>query len=117
QIQENSCFIFSIFRWKYRINIETMNNIMKTTAKNIKYTMRPNKDKHSFYQALKALDPAAIRYLADALNVSIKRLPNIYFLSREDIEELRNDAILITLKKLQDGSFQFQEYDPLAYAM
>lgn len=74
-------------------------------------------DKKTFFEALRTLAPKAIRHLSEKLLPLIHSVGGVYLLSREDIEELNNDAILITLQKLQDGSFQFQDYDPVSYAL
>ncbi|MEZ4954024.1 MAG: hypothetical protein R2825_10660 [Saprospiraceae bacterium] len=76
-----------------------------------------SKDKQAFFAALKELDGAAIRHLSEKLSVLIKSIPNIYLLQKEDIEELKNDAILVTLKKMEEGTFVFQDYDPVTYCM
>lgn len=76
-----------------------------------------SKDKQAFFAALKELDGAAIRLLSVRLSGLIKSLPNIYLLQKEDIEELKNDAILVALKKMEDGEFVFQDYDPVTYCM
>ncbi|MEZ4932588.1 MAG: hypothetical protein R2788_10770 [Saprospiraceae bacterium] len=76
-----------------------------------------SKDKQAFFAALKELDGAAIRHLSEKLSVLIKSIPNIYLFQKEDIEELKNDAILVTLKKMEEGTFVFQDYDPVTYCM
>lgn len=75
------------------------------------------KDKLKFFKALERQDPVAIRYLSDRLSYSIKSLPGVYHFLKEDIEELKNDALLILLKKITNGEFVYQEYDPLSYAL
>ena len=68
------------------------------------------------YDLLAQLDEAAIRRLGNQLFPIIKSLPGVHLFSAEDIEELRNDALLITLQKITTGQFKFQEHSPLGYA-
>ena len=72
---------------------------------------------YQLFESLKSLDRQAIRHMSNRLLVAIKALPGIYHFQKEDIEELRNDALLITLKKITSEEFVFQDYDPLSYAM
>lgn len=75
------------------------------------------KDSQQFYEALKKLSAEAILHLSNRLEKSVKSLNGVYLLTKEDIEEVRNDAILITLKKITEGLYQYQSYSPLSYTM
>lgn len=75
------------------------------------------KDSLQFYEALKQLRSEAILHLSNRLEKSVKSLNGVYLLTNEDIEEVRNDAILITLKKITEGLYQYQNYSPLSYTM
>jgi RNA polymerase sigma factor (sigma-70 family) len=86
-------------------------------AKTNKNTNNTYPDKQTFHKALALLEAPAIRELSRQLEHAIKNsLYNSYLLPPEDIEELRNDAIVITLQKMADGSFLFQGNAPATYA-
>lgn len=74
-------------------------------------------DKQKHFEGLKAADPNAIRLLSRRLDQYIPTLQGIYLLQKQDIEELRNDVILLTLQKLQDGAFQFRDLELVSYAL
>ena len=79
-------------------------------------TRRPYPNEKELYEALTRLEAKAIRYLSKRLKNALKNLKGIYLLSEQDIEELNNDAILVTLQKLTNGQLVFQGYSPVAYA-
>ena len=76
-----------------------------------------NTKDRDFFESLKNHESWAIQHLADRLTNFMPTIPSIYLLSKEDIEELRNDTLLITLKNLTRGTFQFQNLDPVTYAL
>ncbi len=74
-------------------------------------------DKTGFYQSLKKHEPPAIRHLAQRVGAFLNGSPSSGFLTNEDKEELVNDAVFITLKKIGDGQFILNDADPATYAI
>ena len=62
------------------------------------------------------LDPQAIKQLSRQLDAAIKSIKSIYLLGKEDIEELKQDALLITIRRLQEGQVLFDGITPVAFA-
>jgi RNA polymerase sigma factor (sigma-70 family) len=77
----------------------------------------PIAEKSLFYQALLRQDAAAIRQLSQRIKPVLNQLTGAYHLSREDIEEWLNDAIVVTLQKIANGEYEFKNYDPATYAV
>ena len=76
-----------------------------------------NSSNEVLFQGLKRLDSTAIRQLSEKLSCCIKSITRIYLLPKEDIEELKNDAIVITLKKITEGEFIYQGPHPVAFTI
>jgi len=73
-------------------------------------------DKQAFYDALGRADPAAIRALAGKIAYDVKQATLHAALSAEDAEELVNDAVLITITNIQNQTFLYSDFSPVAYA-
>lgn len=73
-------------------------------------------DHRDFIAALRNVETPAIKQLHSELAVAIKSIKGIYLISKEDIEELKNDALLITIRRLQDGQILFDHTSPVAFA-
>lgn len=74
-------------------------------------------DKRVFFDALGQADSDAIRFLAQKISYSIRQSAFKARLAAEDVEELINDAIVITIGNIQQGKVQFMDYSPVAYAL
>lgn len=66
--------------------------------------------------SIRELDQNAIRHLHQELTSAVKSVKGIYLLSREDIDELKNDALLITIRRLQEGLVLFDGTSVVGYA-
>jgi RNA polymerase sigma factor (sigma-70 family) len=73
-------------------------------------------DKQAFYDALGRAEPAAIRALAGKIAYDVKQATQHAALSAEDAEELVNDAVMITITNIQNQSFLYSDFSPVAYA-
>jgi len=71
----------------------------------------------AFLQSLKHLEQAAIQQLSRKVGGFL--LSNNYngHLSPEDLEEVVNDAVFITLKKIRDDQFNIKEASPATFAI
>lgn len=69
------------------------------------------------YQQLKKYDPAAIRYLhfKTLHHLQIKRKNSTVM--QEDIEELANDAVLLALQKIRNGTYSYQGFSPVTFTL
>ncbi len=72
-------------------------------------------DKRAFYDALGRAEPLAIRALAGKISYDVKQAALRAGLTLEDAEELVNDAVVITISNIQNQSFQFTDFSPVAY--
>jgi RNA polymerase sigma factor (sigma-70 family) len=73
-------------------------------------------DKQAFYDALGRGEPAAIRALAGKIRHDTTRLALFANLTAEDAEELVNDAVVITITNINNHTFLFSDFSPVAYA-
>ena len=70
-----------------------------------------------FFQNLQAMKPHAIRALASRVASYLSSISARDLLSKEDKEEVINDALLITLKKIGEGFFVPTQADPATFAI
>ena len=68
------------------------------------------------FEGLRRVEPSAIKFLHQKVAGFLQKRGAGYSASTSDLEEMANDAILITLKKIAEGEFQFQGLSPIAYA-
>jgi len=73
-------------------------------------------DMAAFYDALKELESEAIVELRNRIWPSLKRRGSECGVSVPDLEEIAHDALVIALEKIANGTFQFEQTDPAAYA-
>lgn len=81
--------------------------------------LAPNQDTKEdliFFNALKMADSTAIVELAQKIRYSTKQAAYNARLSAQDTEELLNDALVITIRNIREGKFQFMGISPAAYA-
>src|SRR5690606_14971276 len=62
-------------------------------------------------------DVSTIRVLAAKVVPDVRRVVRQAGLDDEDIEEVLNDAILVTLSSIRKGTFQFMDFHPAAYTL
>jgi RNA polymerase sigma factor (sigma-70 family) len=77
----------------------------------------PSFSKKQLYEALGAADEAAIVFLADKVSTDVRQAGRRGGLAEEDIEELLQDVIMITITSIRKGSFEFMDFHPAAYAL
>jgi len=73
-------------------------------------------DKQALFNALGRGDSAAIRALAGKIRYDVDQAARYAGLSGEDVEELLNDAMVITITNIQKQTFLFSDFSPAAYA-
>lgn len=73
-------------------------------------------DKKAFYDALEKVSPAAVALLGEKIGYDIGQSAKRAKLSKEDTEELINDAVVITVGNIRKGTFPFVDSSPVAYA-
>lgn len=71
----------------------------------------------AFFQSLKNQEHDAIRQLAKQVGNFLTSLRGNLGLSTEDLEEIVNDSVLITLQKIRDGQFVLRDATPTTYAI
>lgn len=76
---------------------------------------RQFENNEQLFQALKSLNNSAIRCVQNKAMASAKQLVEKYGLPTEDVDELLNQSSLIFLRKIEDGSYQFQGHAPSSY--
>lgn len=74
-------------------------------------------DKRAFHEQLHSAEPAAIRQLYARIAGVITHAASCRQIGPQDTEEIIQDALLITIKKIRDGSFRFLGFDPATYAV
>lgn len=74
-------------------------------------------EREQFFQRLKALEPLAIRHLAQKVGSFLSIVPIRDLINAEDREEITNDAVFITLKKILEESFKPTQADPATFAI
>lgn len=73
--------------------------------------------KQKLFTALGQADPNAIRVLADKIRPELcRRMLRIGFFV-EDVDELLNDVLVITISNIRKQTFTFQDFHPAAYAL
>ncbi len=70
-----------------------------------------------FFHDLRQANHGAIRLLAQKIATTIRRSAFRAGLSKEDVEELINDAVVITISKIRAEKLTYPEYQPVAYAL
>ncbi len=68
------------------------------------------------YQQLRIHDPIAVRLLCEGIKSHLQLGKYRKATSAEDLEELTNDAAVLVLRKINDGTFSFFGVSPLCYA-
>ena len=76
---------------------------------------RQFENNEQLFQALKSLNNSAIRCVQNKARPSAKQLVEQYKLDPESVDELLNQSSLIFLRKITDGSYQFQGHAPSSY--
>ena len=76
-------------------------------------------EKHpeAFLDRLKNQDTEAIQRLAEAVQAFLLSKNQNGLLSNEDVEEVVNDAVFITIQKIQGGQFILKDALPTTYAI
>ena len=69
----------------------------------------------ALFEGLKKEDNAAILYAQIKVLPSVKKLTKDYGLPLEQVDDILNQSTLILLRKIGDGSYQFQNYAPTTY--
>ncbi len=86
-------------------------------------TLKPTRqlDKKSgpafIYQQLKILDPVAVKLLCENIKLHLKHNKYKLATTTEDLEELANDAAVLVLRKICDGSYSFLGVSPMSFAL
>ncbi len=73
-------------------------------------------DNKAFYDALGRAEPGAIRVLAGKIAGNVRQAALRAALSTEDAEELVHDAVVVTIANIQNQTFLFSDFSPVAYA-
>ena len=68
------------------------------------------------YHQLKVLDPAAVSLLCESIKHHLLFKKHRIAASTEDLEELANDAAVLVLRKICDGSYSFFGVSPMSFA-
>jgi RNA polymerase sigma factor (sigma-70 family) len=76
---------------------------------------RQYNDNEQLFNALKSLNNAAILCVQTKAMPSAHKLVQQYRLAPESVDELVNESTLIFLRKISDGSYQFQGHAPSSY--
>lgn len=73
--------------------------------------------KLELFTALGQANPNAIRMLADKIRPELyRKMLRIGFFV-EDVDELLNDVLVITISNIRKQTFTFQDFHPSAYAL
>jgi len=78
---------------------------------------KPLRDKRAFHEKLSNANAGAIRELYARIAGTIHNAASYWQIGSQDVEEIIQDALLITIKKIRDGTFQFLGFDPATYAV
>lgn len=70
------------------------------------------REPYTFYGALKNLEPAAIVHLRDRIWPALQRWGTHSRVDRRDLQEIAQDAVVLTLQKIENGAFRFEGADP-----
>lgn len=76
-----------------------------------------DEDRRQFFQRLQALEPSAIRHLAQRIDSFLSTASIRNLVDAEDRKEITNDAVFITLKKIREGAFQPTQAAPATFAI
>lgn len=68
------------------------------------------------YHQLKTLDPAAVNLLCEGIKLHLQLKKYRKTALAEDLEELANDAAVLVLRKICDGSYSFFGVSPMCFA-
>lgn len=69
----------------------------------------------ALFEGLKNADNAAILYAQLKVLPSVKKIVKGYGLPAEQVDEVLNESTLTLLRKISDGSYQFQNHAPTTY--
>lgn len=69
----------------------------------------------ALFEGLKEADNEAILYAQLKILPSVKKMVKNYGLPAEQVDEVLNQSTLIFLRKISDGSYQFQNHAPTTY--
>lgn len=69
------------------------------------------------FQGLKNMERHAIRFLGDRIRAYLETMRVRNMISMEDCEEITNDAVFITLKKIGEGLFVPAQAEPTTFAI
>lgn len=72
-------------------------------------------DNERLFHGLKSLDNAAILCVQTRVMASARKFAKQYGLPPDSADEVLNQSTLVFLKKIQDGSYQFQGHAPSTY--
>lgn len=75
------------------------------------------KDPEGLISALAAEVPEAILFMDAQAKNHINQIALSYQLSKEDIEELRMDCLVIFIQKIKKGEYVYQGFEPLTYLL
>jgi RNA polymerase sigma factor (sigma-70 family) len=89
------------------------NNIVPTAA----LPLLENDKRYLHFLDLKNNDSQAILLLKEKISPVVKNMSFNRGISQEDYEELLHDAILICLRKIQNGSCQYRNCSPATYTI
>jgi RNA polymerase sigma factor (sigma-70 family) len=74
-------------------------------------------EKRTLYDALGKADVSSIHLLVEKISTDINSMAKRAGLSPEDIEELVNDVVVVTIFGIRKGKFQFMDLHPASYAL
>lgn len=88
------------------------------TLENKEHTKENNwaSDKRAFYDALGVANSQAIRFLSSKITPSVRKAVAQYRMDKQDIGEIVNDALVITISNIRDGKFSYMDFSPATYA-
>ncbi len=73
--------------------------------------------KESLYRSLGAVETRGIQFLISKISTDIKTAARKGNMSPEEVEELINDVVVITIRNIRKGTFQFVDFHPATYAL
>lgn len=73
------------------------------------------REPYTFYEALKNLEPAAIVHLRNRIWPALQKWGAHARVNSRDLQEIAQDAVVLTLQKIESGAFRFEGADPAAY--
>lgn len=89
-------------------------------SNNCKISVRRQLEKTSntsiMYHQLKAQNPMAVRLLCEGIKLHLQCNKYRFSTTIEDLEELANDAAILVLRKISDGSYRFFGVSPMSFA-